>query len=853
MDVQRSYQSDESLNPRSKYAEPRGASKNALDWMENPSGPHSGEDSSGSPENPSPSQSQPRGPEAGHACNSCRRRKLRCSRELPSCQHCRKSVSECYYETKRAKPGMKAGALDNIHRRLDALERSIERQQARLESVEREGEGEGPGPAQHDDSVIQTILSSLTASLHTLTKKSALTPSSTRGPCSSKRRRIDANDTQPTPFRPVHIPSLPDDAVLSHVLEAYFIYVHPWTPIIHESRFRRRLIDDHERNRLQLVLHSMILVARRYIEDSDAATSVQQVHDDAGDIRDWLVSQAMKQPSVENLQALVMIATDDIGSGKASQAWPLVGCLSRMVEYLQLTVEHDEAVQHPFSQPYKSLQPPADWTAAEERRRIFWSIFALDRFCSVSMGWNTSLTADDVRRRLPCDGITWRKEDPVVTPYFGIWDRSAGRIGNPIAFLPTHSVPPRAVEDEAEAPSEAGTSPGAALSAVDMSTVGAYAYCIEATESLSRVTTYFLQQKVNLNDQKEFGAWLVRFKELDLRLVHWKMLLPQKWTVNVAQQGSTRMDPNLTVAHVTHNASMILLHQPIAFPLPEWPFKSRLPSLCSMDTCQSAAVEVASITTHYLKSALATSPLSSQFAFCLFIAARSLLLYWQHRREENVAPEFWVLIQSLDTLSTRWSGIHASGSAQHNLPAKYSSVLVQLHRRCTQDYSFSINIAAYTTEVNHSADDLDFSSQLPSQHAPYTTISMTPSYSSTHLQDPNHAHHFQIPEQSSTTSTTSPIQLRNRKDSISQQHPQPQSFAPQTQRLPSLTPNAFSLNLGLSHQGSEVGLLQPELNGNPDDTLAMSQMLLDQQFTGLDRVISYSDGLFGSEFDGGRW
>ncbi|KAL4972306.1 hypothetical protein BDW66DRAFT_8029 [Aspergillus desertorum] len=79
--------------------------------MEEDNGP----DSSGSPDQ------TPRGPEVGHACNSCRRRKLRCSREMPACQHCRKSASECYYETRRAKPGMKAGALDNIHRRLGAV------------------------------------------------------------------------------------------------------------------------------------------------------------------------------------------------------------------------------------------------------------------------------------------------------------------------------------------------------------------------------------------------------------------------------------------------------------------------------------------------------------------------------------------------------------------------------------------------------------------------------------------------------------------------------------------------------------------------------------------------------------
>lgn len=54
---------------------------------------------------------------------------------------------------------------------------------------------------------------------------------------------------------------------------------------------------------------------------------------------------------------------------------------------------------------------------------------------------------------------------------------------------------------------------------VDMTTVGAFAYCIEATESLSRVTTYFLQQRINFDDRQEVGSWLTRFKELDLRLV----------------------------------------------------------------------------------------------------------------------------------------------------------------------------------------------------------------------------------------------------------------------------------------------------------------------------------------------
>ncbi|KAL4940091.1 hypothetical protein BDV06DRAFT_230614 [Aspergillus oleicola] len=788
---------------------------------------YNGPDSSGSPENP------PRGPEVGHACNSCRRRKLRCSRELPACQHCRKSLSECYYEAKRAKPGMKAGALDNIHRRLDALERSVGRQKAKLESFE----GEGAVP--QSDSGIHTLLSSLAASIQKIDKRSSLTQQARDHAHFTKRRRKDGEGAYEEST--TTLPPLPDDSVLSHVLEAYFIYIHPWTPIIHESRFRRRLVEDSEREKLELVVQSMMLIARRYIDDEDTATYLTNYMREADYMRDWLVAQALKRPSVENLQALVIIASDDIGSGHTSQAWPLVGSLSRMVEYLQLTVEHDEAVQHSFSQPYRSLPPPNDWAEAEERRRIFWGVFTLDRLCSVSMGWNTSLTADDARRRLPCDGITWRKEDPVTTPYFGIWDKSAGRIGNPIAFLLSHSVPARAEEEE-NTLSDAGTSPGAAASAVDMSTVGAYAYCIEATESLSRVTTYFLQQKVNLNDKKEFGAWLTRFKELDLRLVHWKMLLPQKWTVNVGQQASSRMDPNLTLAHITHNASMILLHQPIAFPLPQWPFRSRLPSICSMETCQAAAVEVASITNHYLKSALPTLPLSSQFAFCVFIAARSLLLYWKHSQSQPSIPaEFWVLVQSLDAMSSRWAG-NQREPGRKNLPAKYSSTLTRLHRRCVHDESFSINIAAYTTEVPHSEDE----AQSPSnaQPGPYNAEKNDNSLQPAQLGDSSRA----FPKPSAEDANTKPIQQRHTTGNLPLERSRLDS-----QRLASMTPVAFPLNIPLVDNGDVTSILPPSLGPDSDDSMAMSQMLLDQQFTGLDRVISYSDGLFGSEFDRIRW
>lgn len=105
------------------------------------------------------------------------------------------------------------------------------------------------------------------------------------------------------------------------------------------------------------------------------------------------------------------------------------------------------------------------------------------------------------------------------------------------------------------------------------------------------------------------------------------MFLPRKWKdSNVSRKEELIiMDPNLTLAHVTHNTSMILLHQQIAYPPPQWTGIVRMPSAHSAETCQVAAAETATITEKYLRYTPVRGPVNSQFAFCVFISARALL------------------------------------------------------------------------------------------------------------------------------------------------------------------------------------------------------------------------------------
>lgn len=68
------------------------------------------------------------------SCQGCRRRKLRCSRDKPTCNHCQRlgelrtsnhgiciltmPDAPCVYDTKKSKPGVKTGVIEGLNRRV---------------------------------------------------------------------------------------------------------------------------------------------------------------------------------------------------------------------------------------------------------------------------------------------------------------------------------------------------------------------------------------------------------------------------------------------------------------------------------------------------------------------------------------------------------------------------------------------------------------------------------------------------------------------------------------------------------------------------------------------------------------
>ncbi|GKT69631.1 C6 transcription factor [Colletotrichum tofieldiae] len=278
---------------------------------------------------------------------------------------------------------------------------------------------------------------------------------------------------------------LPQPDVMDSLVEIYFANIHPWIPMLHVRQFRERMRDQAQRPQLSTIFHAMVSLCARFSQDPRLGPPEEKSRY-AKRCRQFVILNSMESFSVENLQALTIIAFDT----------SVVGSMTRTVEQLQLSVEDEDqppAAKHLIKR-MAFLSPCRNWSEREERRRVFWNIFLMDRFCSIATGWNFSLTSADVKRRLPCEGGLWENGEPLETPtpYFGVADQSSGASGT----LPT-ARPEEAAQDS----------------------LGGFAYCIEATESLSLVTSFFLQQAIDFSKPREIQVWLMKFKQLDLRLV----------------------------------------------------------------------------------------------------------------------------------------------------------------------------------------------------------------------------------------------------------------------------------------------------------------------------------------------
>ena len=251
--------------------------------------------------------------------------------------------SPCIYDLKKNKPGVKTGVIEGLSRRVGTYVnlydyRHFLTKAEALESTVYDGSHISQTVPLSDSSQIVGAFSSLIQELRGLVSSaggslplhgannpsvppqhgtprtaSLSSPNESQQP-PRKRRRVDSCGN-PNIELALVLPSnaeLPPRELLEEVINAYFILVQPWIPILHETRFRSRFYNREQLPCLTVLLHAIVFAAIRFVDADGEKLSEKETESWISKSRSIVLLSGMDSMSVENLQALSIIAFTDV-------------------------------------------------------------------------------------------------------------------------------------------------------------------------------------------------------------------------------------------------------------------------------------------------------------------------------------------------------------------------------------------------------------------------------------------------------------------------------------------------------------------------------------------------------------
>ena len=110
------------------------------------------------------------------------------------------------------------------------------------------------------------------------------------------------------------VPPLPSEAILEAIVETYFSKIQPWIPFLHMPTFRTRLKDQRERPKIKVLLHALVSATMKYLKLRDFGIDRVDMKRQVRASRNVVTLHGMGSLSVENLQALIVLAFDYVRS-----------------------------------------------------------------------------------------------------------------------------------------------------------------------------------------------------------------------------------------------------------------------------------------------------------------------------------------------------------------------------------------------------------------------------------------------------------------------------------------------------------------------------------------------------------
>ncbi|KAJ5144040.1 uncharacterized protein N7515_002827 [Penicillium bovifimosum] len=305
-------------------------------------------------------------------CKSCRKRKIKCNRLRPSCEACKIFQSPCVYDAVPKKRGPKTDVLEALLKRVDGLEK-------RLHDEKKPNSPTSPDTP--DES------SSFPTRRNTIDTSFNIYPSNQRPTLSNIPSQQADHSARPTDHPPsiLQRPSPIQPVALSDsILEIYFARLHgkPFH-ILDEATTRQR----HQLGQLPPCLAMAIsAVAIRYTSSPGPAEQSMRAGVDAALQARRMVD--VDNPTLEGLQTVLLLSQAFYAYGLSKKAYMTFSNCVAMIVALDL---YREAAS-------KINIAPAE---REMRRRLFWSVYLMDRFINCGSRRPCLISDHSVVLRLP--------------------------------------------------------------------------------------------------------------------------------------------------------------------------------------------------------------------------------------------------------------------------------------------------------------------------------------------------------------------------------------------------------------------------------------------------------------------
>lgn len=277
-------------------------------------------------------------------------------------------------------------------------------------------------------------------------------------------------------------PSLPPEPILHELVDLFFEHISAWMPLFHKPTFKATMLSPNR----QVLLHGVVVLASRFCPSAELPPESRESHVKTS--RERLLLETIDTTSLTSTQAVAMLAVDALAQGPGPRSWNIMAKQSPLVDN---------------SGPEPDVAPSA--VEAEERRRLFWTVYSLDRFSSIPHAQPSAIDSRTIRLQYPAAENSWGQN---TSPE---WFQRASPMRPVLAHYP----------------------------------VNTWHYYIDILTLLDQ-SNELLVQPVNLSLPAHCQEWQSNFRRMDIALTTWFENLPAEM-----RECPQTFDPIWILVHAT--------------------------------------------------------------------------------------------------------------------------------------------------------------------------------------------------------------------------------------------------------------------------------------------------------------